>query len=166
MIDIISRLSLSTHLLQYPERDCDARFRKCLCWERPCCFSKSQSFLSRCPANHRSRCLSLFPISTVGWGQSLAEFAEVMATRTLIGNGCTQNSRPDRFTTLNGIVHAWQVLVVLWIQILYRVLARYNDVTRLINMTECSNIEKCLVQIWDEVHVTTACSSRPECSVI
>lgn len=166
MIDIISRLSLSTHLLQYPERDCNARFRKCLCWERPWCFSKSQSFLSRCPVSRRSRCLSMFPISTMGWGQSVVKFAEVMATRTLIGNGCTRNSKPERFTTLNGIVRGWLVLVVLWIQIRYRVLARYNDVTRLINMTECSNIEKCLVQIWDEVYVTIACSSRPECSVI
>jgi len=45
-----------------------------------------------------------------------------------MGNGCTQNSRPGRFTTLNVIVRAWLVLVVLWIQIPYRVLARYNDV--------------------------------------
>jgi len=50
-------------------------------------------------------------------GQSVAEFAEVMASSTLTGNGCTQNSRPDGFTTLNGTVRGWLMLAVLWIQI-------------------------------------------------
>jgi hypothetical protein len=92
MLDIISRILLSTHLLQYPESNCDARLRNVDLGEDHVAFLCLRAFCTAVLWTTDSDFLAFSNLHS-GWGQSVAEFAELwrhatwleMAVRKILG---------------------------------------------------------------------------------